>query len=867
MKGRTPGCALLLAAFLAGSHSARAQQGSVPPSASADIAAQKDSAPRAPEGAGAKVDGPKISGSKVSGSKVNGTSVAPKKTDGSNTASNNNGYQLLPGEDPENRLGLPFLKHLAMDQKNFWVVPAHLKVEDLRWIVPLASGTAALIATDSWVSQQVPDSPSQLDRSKKISEYTTYSMIGLDGASFLFGHLTGNDHLSETGLLGGEAAIDATAAAYVFKAITQRPRPYQGNQHGSFFQGGYSFPSEHSAVAWSLASTWAHEYPGTLSQILAYGLASAVTLTRVTARQHFPSDVVIGSALGWYFGREVYRAHHDPELGGAPWGPLLPEHTAERPRNPANMGSPYVPLDSWVYPLFERLAALGYIQTGYLDMRPWTRLECARLVEEAEDKVSQDPDEPAAKMVAELSLEFAPESRLRDGAPNRGAALGSIYARVTDISGPPLRDSFHFSQTLVNDYGRPYAEGVNTILGGSAYAEAGPFFSQIRAEYQQAPASPSYPLQTLEAIEQVDRIPSFQNPTAAVSRPTLLESMAGFQFHNVEFSFGKETAWLGPARSGSLLMSNNSTPMPMVRIDSTEPYNVPGLSRLLGPAKSEFFVGQLSGQTYVYNGTQTLGPRLTVQPFIHDDRISFQPTPNLQFGMGISVMFGGQSLPFTWANFLRTYYAHSPNTSVNPGKRFSGFDFTYRIPGLRNWLTFYLDSMVVDEVSPIGSTRPSLNPGIYLPQLPKLSRLEFRIEGLKTDQAPHVDFPPGYVYTDRRYLSGYTNDGLVIGNWIGRAGIGGQAWATYHLTTRDSLEFSYRHAEVDHSFLQGGRLNDFSAQGDFKLGRGTSFSAFLQYEQWAFPALNPLPQSNLTASFQFTFWPKRLKLASGVARP
>jgi len=49
------------------------------------------------------------------------------------------------------------------------------------------------------------------------------------------------------------------------------------------------------------------------------------------------------------------------------------------------MGSPYVPLDSWVYPAIERLMGLGLIDSGFLAHRPWTRWECARLITEADD--------------------------------------------------------------------------------------------------------------------------------------------------------------------------------------------------------------------------------------------------------------------------------------------------------------------------------------------------------------------------------------------------------------------------------------------------------------------------------------------------
>src|SRR5438874_2114704 len=156
----------------------------------------------------------------------------------------------------------------------------------------------------------------------------------------------------------------------------------------------------------------AHEYPGTLTKILAYGLATGVSATRVTGEQHFASDVIIGSALGWYFGRQVYRAHHDTDLGGDSWGELLPESSGDKERNPANMGSPYVPLDSWVYPALERLIALGYIKTGYLAIRPWTRMECARMLEEADQNIADQDDSAAAgpRILRDLNQEFSLET-------------------------------------------------------------------------------------------------------------------------------------------------------------------------------------------------------------------------------------------------------------------------------------------------------------------------------------------------------------------------------------------------------------------------------------------------------------------------
>ena len=134
-------------------------------------------------------------------------------------------YILPPGEDPENRLVSPFLKHLAQDQKQFWTEPTRLHLKDLKWIAPFVGATAAFVASDSWWAKQVPIG--HISTSKTISDYVTYSFIGLGGASFLFGDMTHDDHLREAGLLSGEAAINSTAVTYLFKEMTQRQRPME----------------------------------------------------------------------------------------------------------------------------------------------------------------------------------------------------------------------------------------------------------------------------------------------------------------------------------------------------------------------------------------------------------------------------------------------------------------------------------------------------------------------------------------------------------------------------------------------------------------------------------------------------------------
>jgi hypothetical protein len=361
----------------------------------------------------------------------------------------------------------------------------------------------------------------------------------------------------------------------------------------------------------------------------------------------------------------------------------------------------------------------------------------------------------------------------------------------------------------------------------------------------------------LKTIANADLLPptvsGFSINTGSFSRFQLLEGSISLKVKNVQFSFGKQTAWLGPNETGPFLYSNNAQPITMFKIDTTSPFEIPLVSKLFGPARLEFFLGRLDGHEWINSPPTLYGPFPADQPFIHGNKISFKPTQNLEFGADFTAVFAGAGVPFTFREFGRTYYAHT-QLANDPGKRFSAFDFTYRIPGLRNWLTFYTDSLVVDEYSPIGSSRASVSPGIYMPQLPGIPKLQLRVEGVRESHTR--EFTPGFVYADSRYLSGYTNEGYLLGNWIGRAGSGGQAWATYSFSARNNLQFSYRAQRVAHQFLQGGSLNDFSVKWNQNFGRQLTLTTLLQYESWRFPLLRPNPQNNFTSSVQLTYWPR-----------
>jgi len=187
-------------------------------------------------------------------------------------------------------------RNLFQDQKNLWTSPFHMNDADLHLIVPLAFAGAALVASDTAIEKHVPTNPTTVSHAVTVSNAGLGAMAGLGAGMFLWGHVTNNDQERETGLLSGEAGIDALLDTEVLKYAFGRERPFTGSGRGKFFQGGTSFPSEHASISWAIASVIAHEYPGPLTEILAYGLAGGVSAARVVGHQHFASDAVLGSA-------------------------------------------------------------------------------------------------------------------------------------------------------------------------------------------------------------------------------------------------------------------------------------------------------------------------------------------------------------------------------------------------------------------------------------------------------------------------------------------------------------------------------------------------------------------------------------------
>ena len=258
------------------------------------------------------------------------TNDAPARTD-----TNRSAVEVKPGpaaikpQDLYEGTGFfhPFLrmpKYILQDQKAIWTSPFHTAKSDVKWWAIFGTATAALIATDQWSSKALPNTKGQIAVSTWGSRLgSAYSLIPISAGFYFLGTDKHDERFRETGLIGFEALTDTALLGEAVKLVADRARPNEPGGTGRFEDGrsrwNSGFPSGHALSTWALASVIAHQYPHPrIVPIIVYALASTVVVARVGARQHFPGDVVAGSAIGWFTGDYVYGRRHNRTLDQKP---------------------------------------------------------------------------------------------------------------------------------------------------------------------------------------------------------------------------------------------------------------------------------------------------------------------------------------------------------------------------------------------------------------------------------------------------------------------------------------------------------------------------------------------------------------------
>jgi membrane-associated phospholipid phosphatase len=212
-----------------------------------------------------------------------------------------------------------------LDTKSVVTNPFHWKTGQVITAAAITAGTIGLIAWGDKPIQQFYARNSSIFISK--TSYYFFSPLGSGilsiptlGIFYACGVIWKNKKAKETGLKGVEAYVIAAVMTNVIKQIAHRHRPYQDNPpdphvwDGPFSWGGEygvfgynSFPSGHSSAIFAVATVIGLEYWSTKwVPVVSFGIAGCTALYRLAVNDHWASDVLFGSALGFAVGSMVY---------------------------------------------------------------------------------------------------------------------------------------------------------------------------------------------------------------------------------------------------------------------------------------------------------------------------------------------------------------------------------------------------------------------------------------------------------------------------------------------------------------------------------------------------------------------------------
>ncbi len=798
-------------------------------------------------------------------------------------------------------------KRILNDQKVIWTSPLHLRPQDAMWLVPLSVSTALLINSDQHtMNSAIHLNASQQKTADNVSTASVAAIGAIPASTYLWSLANHAPQAHETGLLAGEALANSLVVNEALKLVFRRDRPLVNDAKGNFFNSNISdssFPSNHAVSAWSMAAVIGDEYRGWLPRTLVYGLASTVSVSRVLSYQHFPSDVLVGSATGWLIGHYVYKAHHNYSLN--PFDPLpSPPNYSSRPLpaptstpssattasasglqqtitqlpsgqfanlppipfdpDPDTIGSTNVPMDSWIYPALERLFTMGFIPGQSASIRPWTRQECLRQLKLAEE-LAERPNDFSPSQLAEAQRMMTDLQRELEDEPVSYAALSleSVYTRFGTIAGPALNDSFHFGQTWWNDFGRPQGRGSNFIGGFSTRAHYGRLFFYAREELQHSPGNPAESAETNTLINTLDQIQPDSDPhiqpiaeRAAYDRQRPIELYAGVAFAGNALSFGKQELYWGPTTMGPLALSSNAEPTYNLRFVSTRPHPFPIFSTL-GTYRFDVVLGKLSGHSY------------PARPWFNGQKADFNFGDNLEISFTRWSVFWGEGHPITLHSFKENIFSFNSTGSYigngaapygdrnDPGDRKSNFDFRYKLPFLRKTITLYADAYSDDDPSPIAAPRRAVwNPGIYFARLPFLQHMDLRVEAVSSTGLA-TDYGGQHFFINNQYLDSNTNKDFMLGNAVGRDGRAIEGRAGYWFSARTRVEAGYRQNKGGTLFLPGGStITDGFVNASYAINRHWTAQVFTQYERFLIPAYMNGAQHNTSGRFQITWNPE-----------
>jgi len=222
----------------------------------------------------------------------------------------------------EDKLNKEFLLNFGDDFVEVIVSPKNWKGRDFLKLSAVLGAGLLMYSVDQDIQNWVQDnrSSSSEDTFKAITHLGNgVVLIGLMTALYVSGEVSDNNSLRKTALLSLESFLTTGIIVRGFKSVAGRARPSTGESSHSFHPFSTrsrfaSFPSGHASSAFAVATVIADQSNKTYIDVLAYSLATLVAISRVHIDKHWASDILVGSAIGYFVAKKISALDKNRDL-------------------------------------------------------------------------------------------------------------------------------------------------------------------------------------------------------------------------------------------------------------------------------------------------------------------------------------------------------------------------------------------------------------------------------------------------------------------------------------------------------------------------------------------------------------------------
>lgn len=438
-----------------------------------------------------------------------------------------------------------------------------------------------------------------------------------------------------------------------------------------------------------------------------------------------------------------------------------------------------VPVSDPSYDEIDKLIGYGVIKSYFIGQRPWTRLEFARLIKEAESNI----DKICKKKITQKCLRYRENAEfiLSKLKKNYAYEINKVFSKKT--LNYSYLDSIQSNFTFLDSPSRSvpmHGIGVNAIINpmvmykdGKHYQDGFNYFLQFENWLQ---ITPYVFIEALPLI-QLNTNNNFGN---AEFSPTFQHLYFKGTYRNIEFLIGRDSIIWGQGKYGGILFSNNARPLDMIKVSTPYPFELPWVFKHVGKWKAALFVANLGPDQAIKYG------------FLAGAKLTLKPVTWFEISYSQGVMMGGDGAPTgsLWDYFTEFFASRAgfldssgAGQEENLGNRIYGFDIRLTAPFLNNAQLYY-EMFSDDAFQSKFTTFWAYSGGIYFPMLPFIDNLNMRIEGR---------FIPERFYHHSIFLDGWTLNNKFLGDGHGMGNKGISVNINYGVSNNLFIDFLAEH--------------------------------------------------------------------------